>query len=159
MPSEAEEILTDAQKAIAWLRALASTSNAAHRSWETLSNLLRLAAERIGRSTDDTMNAPPESHFNTVMPGSNAQEDPMHYMVPGFDPTAWEPMDFFEFGDHALQGDPHRFGFYDPSGVPNLFSSGSEMDQMALESDQCYQDPNMQQAPGTGVWFDYSQGE
>lgn len=48
MPSEAEELLADAKKALAWLQKMAQTSKIAEHTWLTMSSLHVEAARRVG---------------------------------------------------------------------------------------------------------------
>ena len=166
MPSEAEEILVDAKKAINWLRSMASSSLAAHRSWTTLSNLLRIAAKRIGGSTEDIVTALPEEQSIQRTSKSRAQQTSAHHMpsyASSFDPNKWEPMDFFEFGGLPIAGDVQvggvdRFAFYQQNGQHNLFPSASEIGQLAMEQDQQQEDQGMLQAADTEMWFGFDPG-
>jgi hypothetical protein len=160
MPSEAEEILQSAKKAINWLRSLGSSSVAAYRSWVTLSNLLRLAAQRVGGSTDDIAIALSEGRSFHTRSMSGGRATSGHYMPSQsrtFDPTAWDPMNFFEYGGYPVEGNMQmdgldNFGSYQQYGEQNLFPSAGEIDQMAIEQDQQHGDPGVVQSPDD-VWF------
>ena len=105
MPSEAEEILKDAKKAVNWLLSMASTSSAARLSWEKSSRLLRLAAPRIGGSTDDIMTAPLEQQSASFMPSFQLPSGSVSTDLRTFDPGIWEPMDFMDYGENTFLSD------------------------------------------------------
>jgi len=162
MPSEAEEILQGAKKAVNWLRSLGSSSVAAHRSWVTLSNLLRLAAQRVGGSTDDIAIAPSEERAFHTRSVSRGQATSGHYMPSHprtFDPTAWDPMNFIEYGGYPVEGNMQmdgldNFGYYQQYGEQNLFPSAGEIDRMAIEQDQQPEDEGVVQSPND-MWFGF----
>ena len=164
MPSEAEEILIDAKKAVNWLHSLARSNSAAYRSWVTLSNLLRLAAERIGRSTEDIVIAPPEAHSSIAKANPGPQDGPMRYMtsqIPRFDPSAWEPMDFFDYGqpmhpENMQIGDSNQFGYYQQNTSPNLFPPAGELDGVPMDQGGYYQDQTAFQPPNDEMWYGFN---
>lgn len=163
MPSEAEEILRGAKKAVNWLRSLGSSSVAAYRSWITLSNLLRLAAQRVGGSIDDIAIAPSEEQASHTRSNPKNQAASGHYMPSqgrNFDPTAWDPMNFFEYGGYPLEGNLQmegleNIGLYQHYGGQNLFPSAVEIDRMAIEQDEQHDvHQGMVQSPDD-MWYGF----
>lgn len=163
MPSEAEEILQDAKKAVSWLHSLAYSNAAAYRFWVTLSNLLRLAAQRVGGSTDDIATAESEEHLFNAIFASTVETTSAHYVPPNsaiFDPTAWDPMNpmnLFEHGGHYIPGDVpmgglDHYDFYQQYGEQNLFPSASEINRMAVEQHHLRDDQGLLQSPNGDMW-------
>lgn len=162
MPSEAEEILQGAKKAVNWLRSLGSSSVAAYRSWVTLSNLLRLAAQRVGGSTDDIAIAPSAEQAFHTRSGSRGQATLGQHMpsqARTFDPTAWDPMNFFEYGGYPVEGNTQmdgldNFGLYLQYGEQDVFSSAGEIDRMAIEQDQQDEGQGVDESPND-MWYEF----
>ena len=163
MPSDAEGVLADAKKAINWLRFLANTSKAAYHSWLALSDLLRRAAVRVGGTTDDIITTPPEGQFPVGMRNFRTLETSTHRMPPyefNFDPTFWEPMDFFRYGGlpevgNTYMGGQDRSGYYQQEGPQDLYPPANEMSQMAMDQDQQQGAQHSFQAPNAGMWFGF----
>ena len=157
MPSEAGEILSEAKKAINWLRFMGAHSITAHRSWIAMSRLLQAAAQKVGGNTADIVTAPPipqqQEHQQQHQSQQQRQHRPSHSAQPRYlqsvhipydpnDPTTWPPLtpqgamrehedyDSF-FSDFATRGDWDQFGFSPGHGrVQNLFPTASEMGRM-----------------------------
>lgn len=55
MPSQSEQLLVDAKKAVRWLRTMATTSAPAEQAWTALSWLLKRAGQRVGGDTTDVI--------------------------------------------------------------------------------------------------------
>lgn len=80
IPAEADELLTYATEAIGWLRLMATFSDAARNTWNTLSHLLQLTAHKVGGDTADRIIA--EDLWRA--PASSQPMTPTH-------PRTWRP--------------------------------------------------------------------
>lgn len=134
MPSEAEDILIDAHKAIRWLRALASFSTASKRCWTNLSRLLQLAAQKIGRNASEIVTS---DFLQQTSPSSHKDFDMAEPFFPSRDqavPRAWDPMGYYG-EDPRDQREPlgglntyelDEFGFLQNLGLSSMFPTVGE---------------------------------
>ena len=61
MPTEAEDVLNNARKAVFWLNQMASENESARRAWKLCNEMLRKVAPNIGRDVDDLPSTTPPS--------------------------------------------------------------------------------------------------
>lgn len=114
MPSEWEQLLSDAKKAVSWLRAMARTSPPAEQCWIALSGPLKRAGQRVGGDMTD-IDPPNAQRRQQQRRQGQQQRNPVHqrrqhqrqhqqspppirsatHAVGGFSasPEAWEPLD------------------------------------------------------------------
>ena len=156
MPSEAEEILKDAKKAVNWLRSMASTSSAARQSWEILSRLLVLAAQRIGGLTEDIITTPID-RLSGFLPDFQPSAEYMSIDPRSFDPNIWEPMDFMGYRENSFLPNAQmgaHVGSIDLAAAQYLFPTMNSMNTMAFSQPQ-QQDEDVPQAERTQDWFGF----
>ena len=166
MPSEAEEILADAIKAVNWIHTMGIVSLAARRAWTTLSKSLQLAAHRVGGSTSHLITSPPQPQgssgfsFPPAAPSKSGQP---------LDLNAWVPMSNYP-GDEAIHNNPlygdmqmggmDHFGFMMPSEQDEpFFPSASEIGDLAAQHQQD-EDQEMWHPPDDPeTWFGFEPGQ
>ncbi|KAI9778270.1 MAG: hypothetical protein M1839_008294 [Geoglossum umbratile] len=102
-PQDAEGILNDAKKAVNWLHAMSANSFAAQRSWTSLNRLLRLAAPRVGGSTEDMPRDAPGSP-DTGMAGTE-QTGPEYTAT-----TQFQETDIWNQEQFRMEQSPVVFG-------------------------------------------------
>lgn len=172
MPSEAEEILADATKAVNWIHAMGAVSPAARHAWVKLNQFLQLASKRVGGSTADLITTPPQTD------GANRCDPFIQSMPPmrGAQPVnldTWLPMTSYPgegvitnnplYGDMQMGG-MDQFGFFTrPQQDQTFFPSASEMMDLAAQyqpqPQQQDQDWEMwQPAADRGTYFGYDRG-
>ena len=169
MPSESEDILLDAKKAVNWLHAISTTSGPATRSWLTLSRLLKLAAHKVGGNTADIVD--PDDQFPTQFsdhrpPPTTGPFAPNHGAAGS---SAWPSLEGHSrdqlpepplFGDLETLG-LDQFGFSPGIGFPNLFPTASEMEGMAGQEQnedtmlQGGDDATIGDDIGIAQWYDW----
>lgn len=170
MPSEAEEILADAKKAVNWIHALGAVSSAARRAWVTLKRFLQLASKRVGGSTADLITSPPQ-------PYSARSGDDFHESMPAMmdaqpvNPDTWLPMTSYPgesvvtnnplYGDLQMGG-MDQFGFFTrPQQNQAFFPSASEMRDLAAQHQPQQQDEDQEMwlpAADRGTYFGFHCG-
>jgi hypothetical protein len=136
--SKAEEILVYAKKAVNWLRYMAAFSDAAKRSWTTLSHLLRLTIEKIGGDTSDIISASSSDHYHAPPPSNDLPKHVTSDFSLTISPvtiTMWQQQQgnyhyAFNFpgtvfGDQATW-ELDEFGFLQNPGVLNLYPGSTE---------------------------------
>ncbi|KAL8782415.1 MAG: hypothetical protein Q9195_009647 [Heterodermia aff. obscurata] len=151
MPSEAEEIVADAIKAINWIHSMGAVSMAARRAWSLLKQSLQSAAQRIGASTAGLITTSPRPQG-----GSSSSGGPYQFSgdTQSFEPGAWLPMTSSSGAADALYDSPFYgdiqmsgmddFGFMRPSEDHPLFPSASEIQEMAAAAQQSQQEDSEQ---------------
>lgn len=81
MPSQSEQLLVDAKKAVRWLRSMATTSAPAEQAWTALSWLLKRAGQRVGGDTTDIIdpsNAQQQHQWRRRRRRQQLQHSPRH---------------------------------------------------------------------------------
>ncbi len=159
MPSEAEDILAEAKKAIDWLRGMAVSDTAARRSWATLSRLLQLAAQKVGGDASEIL-AAPLSQLGETQPFGPTMQHPPPAPSGHFDPNDWQPLDNYYtshfFGDQGAS-EYDQYGFFTPGGgAPILFPSSAELGGPRGEQGTEGQGQNLWpggQDPLVGGWY------
>lgn len=164
MPSEAEEILADATKAINFIHSMGAVSAAARRSWTTLNRFLHLAAQRIGGSTKDLVTSPPE-------PQGCSTGRPYHQPMPPisrqpFDLDDWLPMTSGpgeSSSNDPFYGDTHmggmdQFGFMSTQQDQSFFPSATEMQGWAAQQQRDDDTEMWQQNADRSTWFGFDGG-
>lgn len=128
--SEAEKDLVYAKKAVSWLKKMAMFSEAAKSSWITLSQLLRLTAEKIGADTSDIIPAPPHSTDQSMHAFSG-----LGSILTPDTPSIWpQQQDSYSYGfyhpgtvfDDLTTLELDDFGFLQNPGVLNLYPTSTE---------------------------------
>ncbi|MCJ1464608.1 hypothetical protein MMC07_003221 [Pseudocyphellaria aurata] len=161
MPSQSDQLLADAKKAVRWLRAMAQTSLPAEQSWIALSLLLKRAGQRVGGDTTDVID--PLNIQRQEQQRQRRRQSPVHRQqqqrsqpvhrgttqlianVPA--PTeAWQPLDDAYSRDPQMPGrffgdletlELDQFGFPQAgAGTANLFPTTSEMHEMSADGDE-----------------------
>ena len=162
MPSQVEEIVADATKAVNWIHFMGAVSMAARRAWSLLSRSLQSAAARIGASTAGLITTPPRPHGSSAGPYQSSGD------VQPFEPSAWLPMtsslgtgatnDTPFYGDLQMSG-MDDFGFMRPRQNQSMFPSASEIDNMAAQHRQPGDDQEMwQPTANRETYFGFDQG-
>lgn len=160
MPSEAEELLADAKKGVNWLLSIASSSRAAKKSWETLSRLLKIAAQKIGGSTDDIIIAPAEHDSTRPASGFQAWTGYMPDHPQAFDPNIWEPMDWLGSAGNPFSQEAPLGGYLDsnyPSATRDMFPFPSDINGMAFQQ-QIADEGYSGQEGALPAWFGFDPG-
>ena len=160
MPSQVEEIIADATKAVNWIHVMGARSMAARRAWSLLNKSLQSAAQRMGASTAGLITTPPRPH------GSSAGAHQSSGNFQSFDPGAWLPMTSLSsagayhespfYGDMQMSG-MDDFGFMRLGQDDSMFPSAGEIENMATQQRQPGDDPEMWPAtadPETYFGFD-----
>ena len=163
MPSEAEDILSEAKGAINWLRGMAVFDAGAHRSWISLSRLLRLAAQKVGGDASEVVMAA-SSHFGETRPIDEFIQHVPPAPSDQYDPHVWQPLDNYYtshfFADQAAS-EYDQYGFLQenaaqPSGAQNLWHSpaaqGGRRGQQGHENEDEVMWPGGQD-PSVGEWY------
>ena len=149
MPSQVEEIVADAIKAVNWIHSMGAVSMAARRAWSLLNQSLQSAAQGIGASTAGLITTPPQ-------PQEGDSGGP--YQSPGdvqpFEPGAWLPMssssDMGAMHDNPFYGDIQMsgmdaFGFMRPRQDNSMFPSAEEITEMAAAQRRHQEDQDVWQ--------------
>ena len=146
MPADAASILSQAKRAVAWLRWLGNSSPTARRTWVSMSELLYSAAQKVGGDTSDiaiaTDTFPDGVHDNS---GEHRYQQPAQYDMAYH--HVFEPQGLYgggegqNFGDLAARSELDQFGF-------NSWQLPDE--QMQFGENDLYYDPAMLGRGGTG---------
>lgn len=144
MPSEVEELLADAKKALAWLREMARTSKIAEQTWLTMSCLHVKAARRVGIDAGD--DAFPENQQEQLADGPQPRNENMelpelHSIPPladSYQPQTFAPAPLGVPRDTTAFGDslPHNMDHLYSSQNPAAYQSVVELeafDQFSFE--------------------------
>ena len=164
MPSQAEEIVADAIKAVNWIHSMGYISMAAARAWSLLNQSLQSAAQGIGASTEGLITTPPQPQGSSAAdlpqsPGGDIQQ---------FEPGAWQPMSSSSgmgapyespfYGDLQMSG-MDDFGFMRPRQDDSMFPSAGEMNDMAAAQHRSQADQDMwQRTADRETYFGFDQG-
>ena len=169
MPSEAEEILADAKKAVNWIHTMGAVSLAARRAWVTLNRFLQLASKRVGGSTADLITSPPQPHsasssddfLQSISAMTDAQPSSLDTWLPmtSYPGESNNPL----YGDLQMGG-MDQFGFFtQPQQDQAFFPSTGEIRNLAvqhqhqLQQQDQDQDPEMwQPAADRGTYFGFN---
>ena len=165
MPSEAEEILADAIKAVNWIHSMGAVSLAARRAWMTLSKSLQVAAQRVGGSTENLVTSPPQPQGSS---GFSFPHAPSSKSGQPFDLNAWVPMSDHPddnaihnnplYGDMQMGGMDH-FGFMRPSEQDQpFFPSASEIGDLAAQHQHVEDHEMFQPSDDPETWFGFDGG-
>ena len=136
MPSETNQVLLSAQKAVHWLQVMATASAPANRSWITLSRLLDLAEHRIGENMADGVDShQPHSTATTNEPSlpTTGWYSPA-YGTAALD--AWQPLDEYSHLQGQDTPELRQFREFQDAGMSNTFPTSGEVDGVAAEDEQ-----------------------
>lgn len=165
MPSESEQVLASAKKAVNWLHVMATNSAPAKQSWITLSRLLELAVHRMGGDMADIV--------DPYQPHSTAAADLSLSTTGWYSPTygtaaldAWQPEDDYSRGLHGQTQlfedlDSKAFGrfgnFQDTELSNSFFPASGGVDGMAAEEGG--EDQVMSYEDDTAQWINFQGGQ
>lgn len=189
MPSEAEEILLDAKKAVNWLRISGENSDSTRQTWQTMSRLLARAAQRVGLSTSDTaisLSEPPRHSASQSMQLDNIGRRSMSsrgysnqlvrrapdYQLPSL--PNMMPLSNEQSGMDLdiLAGPPYfshldtfdQFNYIPGASQGELFPSAGQMGQLALDTQhggqrQTREEDEEEMNYRMGDWLDFEGGQ
>ena len=126
MPSEAEEILTEAKKAVQWLHGMARASKIAENIWITMNSLLAKAGRRVGIDigTDDFSDSNVEPFQGWPQYSTTDANRSYQAPMPPSSSHEAQPPTGMQLG---VASDPSAFGHYSPySG--NAFQSSRDQE-------------------------------
>ena len=138
MPSDADEILTEAKAAVSWLNHIGNSSPDARRTCSHMRKLLEFAAQKAGGDSSDMMTFPEEE----TAPTYAGQQQPPLADYDNADPNAFAPSGLYGgpsfqeqweyFGHLTARNELDQFGFLRAEGgMGSLLPTASEMDRMS----------------------------
>lgn len=151
MPSDADDLVAEAKAAVAWLHDMGKSSPETRRSCSVMSQLLRVAAQRVGGDTSDMMTSSEEEEAALVHPGrqqpwmtdygdadQSAFHPPRGLYYDGTTPREQRPLDHDDMMMTARH-DLDQFGFLRAEGGRgSLFPTESEIERMGSADGEDY---------------------
>lgn len=160
MPSQAEEVVADAIKAVNWIHSMGAVSMAARRAWSLLKQSLQSAAQRIGASTAGLITTPPPPQGSGAGPHQSPGD------IQPLEPGAWLPMapsssadamhDSPFYGDMQMSG-MDDFGFMRTQQDHSMFPSANEIDKIASQHRQQGREEVWQPTADRETYFGFDQ--
>lgn len=163
MPSQSEQLLVDAKKAVRWLRAMSRTSPPAEQSWIALSWLLKRAGRRVGGDTTDVIdpsNTRQQQQHHHHQPPPEVRSTTHAVSLLPAPAEVWQPLDDAYSRDPQMPGrffgdletlELDQFGFPQAStGVANLFPTASEIHDLRANDRE---DEELEEERGERVEF------
>lgn len=145
-PAHADDLLTEAQAALNWLRRIGSSTPGAKHTWYDLSRLLHEAAKRVGGDIADTILAPEDPEFEHQFGGEHSANLP-----PGQSPGAaagFDPNDPYGFSSLRLYGG-NPLGEWDEFGFLMRAQAGTRSSSPGKEDQEMSGEMQMDRGSGS----------